>query len=196
MTTDPLSDISIVVCRPQDAGRLELIGRATFLETFAGILDGDAIRAHCANAHSATAYEALMAAGATAWLATISPGGAPIGYVVLATSDLPMASRDGTDLEVKRIYILHRFHGMRLGQRLLAVAEETARHAKARRLLLGVYAHNASAQAFYRRAGFVEVGRRTFRVGAKDYDDVVMAKPLAEACVTDPEPALGSAISP
>ena len=190
MTTDLLSDISIVVCRPQDAARLELIGRATFLETFAGLLDGDAIRTHCANAHSAAAYESLLASGAVAWLATISPGGTPIGYAVLAPSDLPIASRDDTDLEIKRIYVLHRFQGMRLGQRLLAAAEETARHARAERLLLGVYARNTSAQAFYRRAGFAEAGRRTFRVGAKDYDDVVMAKPLVEAVARQPELAM------
>ena len=34
-----------------DAAALALIGAATFLETFAGILDGDAIVAHCAAKH-------------------------------------------------------------------------------------------------------------------------------------------------
>ncbi len=173
-------DISIVVCQVQDAQRLQLIGRATFLETFAGVLDGGAISAHCENAHSAASYEALLNAGAIAWLATIAPGGAPIGYAMLAPSDLPIANRNGTDLELKRIYLLHRFQGMRLGQKLLAAAEETARHARAERLLLGVYADNASAQAFYRRSGFVDAGRRKFKVGQTYYDDVIMAKALSE----------------
>ena len=38
-----------------DAPALALIGAATFLETFAGILDGDAIVGHCAAQHNADA---------------------------------------------------------------------------------------------------------------------------------------------
>ena len=44
--------------RTEDAAALALIGAATFLETFAGILDGDAIVGHCAAQHSEAAYRA------------------------------------------------------------------------------------------------------------------------------------------
>ena len=52
-----------------DADRLALIGSATFLETFAGVLDGSAILEHCRKEHGASAYSATLAAGASSWLA-------------------------------------------------------------------------------------------------------------------------------
>ena len=42
-------------------------------------------------------------------------------------------------------------------------------------MLLGAYGRNDRALAFYRRSGFAQVGTRVFRVGVRDYDDVVLA---------------------
>lgn len=52
-----------------DAQRLALIGRATFLETFAGILDGNAIMEHRERTNNAVAYKQYLERGARAWLA-------------------------------------------------------------------------------------------------------------------------------
>ncbi|HEV2597192.1 N-acetyltransferase [Sphingopyxis sp.] len=158
-----------------DASALALIGAATFLETFAGILDGDAIVGHCAAQHSEAAYRTLLAGGARAWLAEAQPGGAPIGFALVGKPDLA-ASLDG-DIELKRIYSLSRFHGSGLGAALMKEALEAARGY--RRLLLGVYARNERALAFYRKQGFADLGTRRFNVGGKLYDDLVLARPLA-----------------
>jgi hypothetical protein len=93
---------------PADAEALALIGAATFLETFAGILEGRAIVAHCLKQHSITAYEDYFGAGATAWLAETVEGGAPIGFALLAKAALPGAD-PARDLELKRIYSLSAF---------------------------------------------------------------------------------------
>ncbi|ALJ14347.1 GNAT family N-acetyltransferase [Sphingopyxis macrogoltabida] len=158
-----------------DAPALALIGAATFLETFAGILDGDAIVGHCAAQHCEVAYRAALANGARAWLAEAQPGGAPVGFVLVGKPDLA-AARDG-DIELKRIYSLSRFHGTGLGAALMTQALEAARGH--RRLLLGVYAQNDRALAFYRKQGFADLGTRRFNVGGKLYDDLVLARPLA-----------------
>lgn len=158
-----------------DAAALGLIGAATFLETFAGILDGAAILGHCAAQHSAAAYRTYLASGARAWLAEAQPGGAPIGFALVAAPDLAVA--EAGDIELKRIYSLSRFHGSGLGaalmKRVVAAAEGH------RRLLLGVYARNERALAFYRKQGFADIGTRRFDVGGKLYDDLVLARPLA-----------------
>lgn len=157
-----------------DAEALALIGAATFLETFAGILDGAAIVNHCALHHCAAAYRDYLNGGARAWLAELSPGEAPIGYALIARPDLAAAVEG--DCELKRIYTLSRFHGSGLGGALMdAALLGAAGHA---RLLLGVYAHNARALAFYRRNGFEKLADRQFNVGGKLYDDVVLARPL------------------
>lgn len=157
-----------------DTAALALVGAATFLETFAGVLAGDAIVAHCARAHTPQAYAGYLAGSAHAWLAERDPGGAPIGFALLTPADLP-CSRDG-DVELKRIYTLSRFHGLGIGAALMDAVLDAAKGAK--RLLLGVYAGNERAIAFYRKQGFVPVGERRFDVGGTLYDDLVLARPL------------------
>ena len=76
----------------EDADRLALIGAATFLETFVGILEGDAIVAHCAREHGVDAYRALLAAErSAAWIAEAKAGGAPLGYALVTASKLAQA---------------------------------------------------------------------------------------------------------
>ena len=168
--------ISIRRCKPTDANALALLGQATFLETFAGILDGASILAHCESQHVTRVYEAwLQDPATTIWIAETEIGNAPIGYLVLAKSTLPIADLHVDDLEVKRIYLLHRFHGSGVGKRLMAQAISHAQLVQAPRLLLGVYANNHDAIAFYFRQGFRKIGERIFNVGGKNYDDVMLA---------------------
>jgi ribosomal protein S18 acetylase RimI-like enzyme len=172
-------DIEIRPAAHGDQEALSAVGKASFLEAFAGILDGGDIIAHCERQHAAAVYrDWLDDAGMRLWLAEVSPGKAPIGYLVLAPAKLPVAEPRADDLEIKRIYLLHRFHGQRVGKRLMDAAVADARARGAGRILLGVYAENHDALAFYQRCGFAPIGRRTFRVGETDYDDVILALPL------------------
>jgi len=100
-----------------------------------------------------------------------------VGYAVVTAPDLPVPT-DAGDLELKRIYVLHRMQGAGLGGRLMACAVAGAAQAGARRLLLGVNAGNEPAIAFYARQGFRQAGVRSFRVGQGVYDDLVLARPL------------------
>ncbi len=160
-------------CTLQDAPALGLVGAATFLETFAGKLDGEAIVAHCAQAHDPDRYRQLIGMGCHAWLAEIEPGRAPVGYALIGPSLLTMA-RPG-ELDLKRIYVLDRWHGAGVGAALMAAATAYARADGQSRLLVGVYSGNAKAQAFYAKWGFQRVGERQFNVGSKVYQDWVYA---------------------
>lgn len=109
---------------------------------------------------------------ARAWLAELDH--APIGYALLIRPELD-AAIDG-DIELKKIYLLSRFHGSGIAQRLLAAALDGAQGM--RRLLLGVKADNHRAIAFYTKQGFRQIGTRRFDVGGTFYDDVVLARDL------------------
>ncbi len=160
----------------EDAGQLSLVGQATFLEAFAGILPAADIYSHCRREHAEEKYTSwLRRADVAIWLAEAAPGHAPVGYLALLPPDLPVADLGPRDLEVKRIYLLHRFQGAGLGRRLMDAAREYAMSQGAARLLLGVYARNSAAVAFYRRLGYEQIGTRTFQVGANRYDDLVFA---------------------
>ena len=149
------------------------------LESFAGLVDGQALLMHCAKNHSVASYvEYFSRSGTVVWLAVVKPGDAPVGYVMLTTPDLPLADIAPDDIEVKRIYLFARFQGSGGGKLLLNQAVSAAREAGKTRLLLGVNAENSLALNFYYRNGFEKVGVRTFQVGQVLCDDFILAKTL------------------
>lgn len=171
--------MSLRRCGPGDEAALSAVGQASFLEAFAGILPVGDILSHCAKQHAIDVYARWLAAPDTAlWMAEASPGAAPVGYLVLCRPDLPLADLSSRDLEVKRVYLLHRFQKRGLGRALLSTAEEHARACGSRRLLLGVYSRNTDALDFYEGAGYRRVGERAFLVGAHTYHDYILARSL------------------
>lgn len=162
---------------PEDAAALALIGAASFLDGFAETIPGPALIEHCRSQHSEAAYAGYLARtgdGTAAWIAQVDATGAPVGYALVTTPDLPVETRAG-ELELKRIYVLSRFFGGGAGQALMDRALAHARSRRAPRLLLGTWEGNHRAMAFYRRNGFETIGTRRFNVGVEVFDDIVMA---------------------
>ncbi len=172
-------DVEVRECTEADAPTLALIGAATLLESFAGLVPGDALLGHCANYHFPAAYVAYFEQPSTrAWLAEVAPGRAPVGYAMLTGPEFPAGLVREGDLELRRIYLFSRFHGGGAGGRMMEAAIASARKQEAKRLLLGVHPDNQRAQAFYRRNGFVQIGLRQFKVGSSVFEDPVFALDL------------------
>ena len=162
-------------CVPGDELALSIVAQAAFLEAFAGVISGQDIIAHCQRQHSKDKYEAwLRDPGSAVWIAEVEPGQAPVGYLVLTIPDLPLTDIAPSDLEVKRVYLLHRFQGAGIGARLMKEATDYAMSRGTRRLLLGVYSRNAAAIAFYERLGYQRLGTRCFKVGENVYHDLIL----------------------
>jgi diamine N-acetyltransferase len=159
-----------------DAAKLSLVGGASFLESFAHDHPGDALTAHVSDRHSVAAYAAWNSDPDYALWIVEEAVGAPIGYAVMGPAELP-GSAEG-DLELKRIYILHRWHGGGLGKTLYQAVESEARARGAKRLILAVYTANVSAQGFYAHQGFSQIATTTFMVGDVAFEDLVLAKTL------------------
>jgi diamine N-acetyltransferase len=160
-----------------DAPTLSLLAAATFLETFAGVLSGPDIVAHCARKSSPEAFGEWLHGDGVATLAEHPTGGAPVGYTLLTPPDFPVPTGPG-DLELRRIYTLDLARGTGLGRMLMERALADAGEAGATRLLLGVKTTNSRARAFYEREGFAMAGERRFLVGDTWHDDVIYARPL------------------
>jgi diamine N-acetyltransferase len=172
-------EITVRAARAGDEAALSLLGGATFLESYAHLLPVTDIIGHVARQHATSVYERwLNDASCCCWVAEYLPGRAPVGYAVVTPPDLPLADIGPGDLEIRRIYLLHRFQGSGLGRRLMQEVMAHGRAAAARRLLLGVYSRNEAALGFYQRLGFARVGTRQFRVGANDYFDYILARDL------------------
>ena len=169
-------EIAIRRAGPGDAPALALVGAATFLESYAGVIDGAAVARHCAERQTIGVYDqALSSSDQVLWLAEQAPGAAPVGYLHMTPPDLPVKTGPD-DAEIKRIYVLATVQRCGLGRRLLETALDHARAAGKRAVFLGVYKANAKALAFYGAMGFEAVGERTFDVGGRTYHDWVMAR--------------------
>lgn len=159
-----------------DAAKLSLVGGASFLESFADDHPGDDLVEHVADRHSISVYwDWLADPDYVIWIVEEALG-APIGYCMLGPAELPGSTAG--DAEIKRIYVLRRWHGLGLGKQLFDSAVAEARARKKARLLLAVYTVNALAIAFYKRQGLSVIGDTAFMVGETRFTDYVMAMPL------------------
>ena len=169
--------IEITRARSADDQALSLVGATTFLETYADLLPGEDIVTHCRTLHATDYYRDWLSDGSRlAWIARNSSG-APVGYLTAGPPDLPVETGPA-DLEINRIYVLATLKGQGLGRRLLDAAATAARERGATRLVLGVFGRNETAQAFYARLGFRQIGVRQFQVGASLHDDLVLGLDL------------------
>ena len=161
---------------PGDAPALSLVASATFLDTYATVLTGADIVAHCTRNNSIAAFETWLSDPATiVTLAEYEPGHAPIGYTVLTAPDFPIEPGPA-DIDLRRIYLMKQAQGSGLGAALMARALEDAAAADRTRVLLGVWDQNTRARAFYERQGFKVIGARQFMVGTTLHDDPVYAR--------------------
>lgn len=161
-----------------DAAALALIGAATFLETYAHLIGVADMLAHVGSKNGEAAYRAFAADPESAlWIAEMPETAAPVGYALLTPPDLPIEIAPD-DIELRRIYVLSKFHGGGLGRRLIEATIAHARAAGKRRLLIGVYSGNDSAIGFYRRMGGEQIGTRRFQVGDALFDDLIFAVSL------------------
>ncbi|MFO7326440.1 MAG: GNAT family N-acetyltransferase [Pseudomonadota bacterium] len=172
------SPLALRPAEQADADALALVGAATFLESYAHLLPASDILAHVARQHAPAVYRKYLEDPACrCWIAEHLPGRAPVGYLVATPPDLPLPDIDlALDWEIRRIYLLHRFQGLRLGRQLMEAALDAARAMGRRRVLLGVYSRNEAALRFYDRLGFTRVGTRSFRVGHNDYHDYILGR--------------------
>jgi RimJ/RimL family protein N-acetyltransferase len=77
--------------------------------------------------------------------------------------------------------VIDGWRGMGLGTTMLNVAIEWAKSAGAHKMALEAWPHNSAALELYRRAGFVEEGRKLRhyrRRNGEIWDAVVMGRPL------------------
>lgn len=162
----------------EDAPAVALVAGASFLSTFAGLLDGADIVAHVAKNSSVARFATWSDdPDSIVTIADHPDGGAPVGYTLLTTPDFPIPTDDG-DIELRRIYTLPLAQGTGLGRRLMAQEIADARDISKKRLLLGVLGTNVRARRFYERSGFTVAGQRRYQVGNTLCDDFIYTRTI------------------
>ena len=109
-----------------------------FLESYANLLPAEDILAHTEKNHAPAVYAAWLADPRfSCWLVEAGPGKAPVGYMVLSPPDLQLADLAASDLEVKRIYLLHPFQRRGLGRALMEEGDSACARCRIRATAAG-----------------------------------------------------------
>ena len=163
---------------PAEAPALAELAARTFRDTFGADNRPEDLAQHLATAYGPEQQAREIAdPGITTLVA--EQDGTLVAFTQLRRGAPPAAVRGPAPVEIWRFYLAAAWHGRGLAQQLMAAAIEAAEAAGARTLWLGVWERNPRAIAFYRKAGFVDVGSQLFVVGTDPQTDRLMERSLA-----------------
>ena len=160
-----------------DAAALAMLAEQTFRETFAADTTDADMAEHCARSYSTAIQTQELASDDIQTLVCADVEGRLVAFAQLrsgATSEVTGPA----PIELWRFYVDRVHHGKGVAQDLMSQVFDAARERESKTLWLGVWERNWRAQAFYRKAGFIDVGAHEFRVGQDAQTDRLMARSL------------------
>ena len=159
-----------------DAAALAALAERTFRAAFEADNTAEDMAAHVARSYG-PALQAAEIADRRLTTIVVEAEAALVAYSQLRQGAAPPCVTGPSPLELQRFYVDAGWHGRGLAQALMAATLDEARVAGAGTIWLGVWERNPRAIAFYRKAGFDEVGAHDFLVGRDRQRDLVMARP-------------------
>lgn len=173
-----MTDLTLRTAVPDDAAALAAFAERVFRDTFGPHNRPEDMDAYCATAYAIDHVRHELTDRAYHTILAVAHGELA-GYAQLRAASPPPCVSGPAPLELKRLYVDHRWHGGGVAHTLLDRAIAIAEQRGARTLYLAVWQHNQRAIAFYVKHGFVRVGAAEFRLGADVQLDPVMVRPLA-----------------
>ena len=102
----------------------------------------------------------------------------PAGYAKLVVNEKQENVESQNIIRLERIFIQNEFIPLKIGQQLLNFVEEKAKELQLDTMWLTVYIKNKRAIKFYERNEFKDVGKLTFIVNGKGYENIVFSKKI------------------
>jgi ribosomal protein S18 acetylase RimI-like enzyme len=163
-----------------DAALLAELGARTFSETFASDNSPDDMAAYLATAFSAAQQSRELADRETQFLIAESNGVA-VGYAMLRSGNVLENVTGKNPIELVRLYVSQERLGSGVGPALMQACIAEASRRGHRTVWLGVWEHNARAQAFYRKWNFTEIGTHVFQLGDDPQTDILMQRAISNS---------------
>jgi ribosomal protein S18 acetylase RimI-like enzyme len=173
-----MNTISITRASPADTKLIQILGRETFVETFAESNTAADMKKYLDESFSDEKVMTELSDPESSFFIAWE-GGEPVAYMKLNTGKAQTEGQDETALEIERIYVKAAYHGKKVGQMLYEKALEIAINMKKGYIWLGVWENNPRAISFYRKNGFAEFGKHIFKLGDDEQTDVLMKKIIA-----------------
>jgi len=181
MSSETLTTTPNVVIRrgkTRDAELLAELGARTFSETFAPDNSAEDMAAYLATAFSGSQQAKELADRETLFLIAESDGVA-VGYAMLRSGNVLENVTGENPIELVRLYVSQERLSSGVGAALMRACIAEAGRRGHRTLWLGVWEHNARAQAFYRKWNFTEIGTHVFQLGDDPQTDILMQRAIS-----------------
>jgi ribosomal protein S18 acetylase RimI-like enzyme len=177
-TVNSVSDLIIRHGKADDAALLAELGARTFSETFAADNTAEDMAAYLATAFS-PAQQMAELADPSCWFLIAETNEGALGYAMLRSGNVLDSVTGDKPIELVRLYVAQESLGSGVGAALMKACINEATQRGYETLWLGVWKHNARAQAFYRKWNFHEVGTHIFQLGNDPQTDILMQRAIA-----------------
>jgi ribosomal protein S18 acetylase RimI-like enzyme len=148
---------------PADAQAFGELAAATFVETFGHLYPPEDLRSFLQGYELEASTRTLSDPMRAVWFAEVQ--GSQVGFITVGACKLPVENLEPSAGEVQQLYVLAKFHNLKLGTRLMDTGLEWLESQRRAPLYVGVWSENYGAQRFYARYGFTKVGDYGFPVG-------------------------------
>ena len=157
---------AVQLAKPADAVAIAAFANGSFTHTFGHIYDPADLSLFLAEWNPPDRVRAQITSDDHDIGLVRDRAGAILGYIKMGPVDFELPADQPTDsaVELHQLYVAEAAKGTGVAAALMDWGIAWARE-RASILYLSVFVENDRAQAFYRRYGFVDVGRNAFRVG-------------------------------
>ena len=178
MSTRAVPEVVIRRGVASDAAALAAFAARTFAEACGDDTSTDDLRAHVAATYRADLQAHELADPTVVTLLALHDARI-VAYAQVRLNEAPPSCVAMSDaVELQRFYADRSVRGTGLTLRLMEHALDAARELGGRYAWLGVWERNARAMAFYRKAGFDEIGFTHYAVGSDRQTDRVFIAEL------------------
>lgn len=175
--------VSIRKARDTDVHELVPLAARTFPLACPPEMDATAIEGFIRDELNADVFAAWIASD-DVYVLVATDGALLVGYTVCINDELPQDAEldgelpDGPAVVMSKFYVHPDFHGAGVSKNMMAHLMEQYITSDRQWMWLGTNQSNARAISFYERAGFEQIGKRSFDVGGSLAKDVLLARKL------------------
>ena len=172
-----MKPISIKKASLSDLDTLQKIGKQTFMETFESVNTPENIANYLEQSFNRNQLTTeLNNPDSQFYLAVLDQE--VIGYLKINFGKAQTELINEHALEIHRIYVLHQFHGKKVGQLFIDEVLKIVKQKPVAYIWLGVWEENHRAIAFYTKNGFTPFDKHIFTLGDDVQTDLLMRRQI------------------
>ena len=168
-----MEDIIIRMAKEADILELQKIGKKTFYETYFSDDSASDMEQYLSEKFSTEQLSnEIMNSESMFFFSEIEDE--IVGYLKINIGKAQIKNRLNKALEIERIYVNSFSQGKNAGKELLKKAIEIAKKHKIKNVCISVWEENQKAIKFYKKNGFVEFDKHTFKMGQDEAINIMM----------------------